>query len=59
MTVYADIDISYGSPGYGNIRLYREELKPPGVREVTYVNRIDGDKLKDMMTSAMWEPPTC
>ncbi|BCS28290.1 uncharacterized protein APUU_61338S [Aspergillus puulaauensis] len=57
--LYADVDISYGSPSYGNTRLYREELKPPGAREVIHVNQIDGDKLKDMMTSAMWEPPTC
>ncbi|KAF9895250.1 hypothetical protein FE257_000152 [Aspergillus nanangensis] len=56
-TVYADVDISYGSPNYGNLRLYQAALKPPGVRQVTYVNRIDGEKLKAIMKKAMWEPP--
>ncbi|KAB8067625.1 Inosine/uridine-preferring nucleoside hydrolase domain-containing protein [Aspergillus leporis] len=58
-TAYIDVDISYGSPSYGNIHVYQDRLKPPGLRNVTYVNHIDGEKLKDMMKQAMWEPPTC
>ncbi|KAB8254435.1 Inosine/uridine-preferring nucleoside hydrolase domain-containing protein [Aspergillus pseudonomiae] len=58
-TAYIDVDISYGSPNYGNIHVYQAMLKPPGVRNITYVNRIDGAKLKDMMKQAMWKPPTC
>ncbi|KAL4893132.1 Inosine/uridine-preferring nucleoside hydrolase domain-containing protein [Aspergillus ambiguus] len=58
-SLYADVDISYGSPSYGNIHFYQPELRPPHVRKVTYVNRIDGNKLKKMMKKAMWEPPSC
>ncbi|KAE8371998.1 Inosine/uridine-preferring nucleoside hydrolase domain-containing protein [Aspergillus bertholletiae] len=58
-TAYIDVDVSYGSPNYGNIHVYQEILKPSGIRNVTYVNQIDGEVLKDMMKQAMWEPPTC
>ena len=57
--VYADVDISYGSSGYGDFLVYNPELRPVGIRKVTYVNRINGAKLKEMMKQAMWEPPTC
>ncbi|PLB35899.1 Inosine/uridine-preferring nucleoside hydrolase domain-containing protein [Aspergillus candidus] len=58
-TVYVDVDISYGSTSYGDVLVYNPELRPLGVRKVTYVNRVNGVKLKEMMKEAMWEPPTC
>ncbi|KAH8424780.1 uncharacterized protein LDX57_002523 [Aspergillus melleus] len=58
-TAYIDVDISYGSPNYGNIHLYQEALAPKGLRTVTFVNEIDGEELKRMMKEAMQDPPTC
>ncbi|XMA08545.1 hypothetical protein WAI453_001336 [Rhynchosporium graminicola] len=58
-TVYLDVDISYGSPSYGNIHLYSEYLKPPNVRNVTYVNHIDADKLKAMIKRSVQYPKSC
>ncbi|PQE09294.1 inosine-uridine preferring nucleoside hydrolase protein [Rutstroemia sp. NJR-2017a BVV2] len=57
--VYVDVDISYGSPSYGNIHAYQSALMPPGLRNVTYVNKIDGDKLKTMIKRAVQHPRTC
>ncbi|KAF7594074.1 hypothetical protein BBP40_010211 [Aspergillus hancockii] len=59
VAAYIDADISYASPIYANIHVYQAMLKPSGVSNVTSVNRIDGEKFKDMMKEAMWEPPTC
>ena len=32
---------------------------PVGLRNVTYVNEIDGDRLKEMMKHAMQHPKSC
>ncbi|PQE08362.1 inosine-uridine preferring nucleoside hydrolase protein [Rutstroemia sp. NJR-2017a WRK4] len=58
-TFYVDVDISYGSPSYGNIHAYQSALMPPGLRNVTYVNKIDGDKLKTMIKRTVQHPRTC
>ncbi|KAI9034888.1 uncharacterized protein KD926_005164 [Aspergillus affinis] len=58
-TAYIDVDISYGSPNYGNIHLYQAALAPKGLRTVTFVNEIDGEELKRVMKEAMQDPPTC
>ncbi|KAM3067961.1 hypothetical protein ACMFMF_009329 [Clarireedia jacksonii] len=57
--VYVDVDISYGSPSYGNIHAYQAALMPPGLRNITYVNSIDSDKLKSMIKKAVQQPRTC
>ncbi|PKY01689.1 inosine-uridine preferring nucleoside hydrolase [Aspergillus campestris IBT 28561] len=58
-TAYIDVDIAYGSPNYGNIHVYQKALMPPGLRNVTYVHRVDGERVKAMMKDAMQDPPSC
>lgn len=57
--VYVDVDIAYGSPSYGNIHAYQSALMPPGLRNVTYVYSIDGDKLKTMIKRSVQCPRNC
>ncbi|KAF4637564.1 hypothetical protein G7Y89_g546 [Cudoniella acicularis] len=54
-TVYLDVDVAYSSPSYGNVHVYQKALMPPNIRNVTYVNTIDGDKLKAMIKKAILE----
>ncbi|CAD6446856.1 73598a98-4746-4189-a5a2-159b74846572 [Sclerotinia trifoliorum] len=56
---YIDVDTSYSSPSYGNIHAYQAALMPPGLREVEYVNRINGDTLKKMIKRAVQYPRNC
>ncbi|KAG4025342.1 hypothetical protein MFRU_060g00180 [Monilinia fructicola] len=56
---YVDVDISYGSPSYGNIHAYQAALMPPGLREVNYVTEINGDSLKKIIKRAVQYPRTC
>ena len=58
-TVYLDVDVAYASPSYGNIHVYQKALVPPNVRNVTYVNTIDADRLKAMIKQAVQYPKTC
>ncbi|KAI9924299.1 hypothetical protein MW887_007249 [Aspergillus wentii] len=58
-TAYLDVDVAFGSPNYGNIHVYQKSLMPPNIRNVTYVNEIDGEKLKAMMKHAMQHPKSC
>lgn len=53
------MDIAYASPSYGNLHVYQKMLKPPGVRNVTYVNAIDAEKLKAMIKQAVQYPRSC
>jgi hypothetical protein len=59
LVVYIDVDTAYGSPSYGNIHVYQKSLMPPNVRNVTYVNTIDGDKLKAMIKRSVQYPKSC
>jgi hypothetical protein len=54
-----DVDTAYASPNYGNVHVYQTALMPPNVRNVIYVNRIDGDKLKAMIKRSVHFPKTC
>ncbi|RAL58459.1 hypothetical protein DID88_005163 [Monilinia fructigena] len=56
---YVDVDISYGSPSYGNIHAYQAALMPPGLREVNYVIEINADSLKKIVKRAVQYPRTC
>lgn len=58
-TVYFDVDIAYGSPSYGNAKVYQKVLKPPNVRNVTYVHSIDAYRFKAMLKRAVQYPPSC
>ncbi|KAL2074892.1 hypothetical protein VTL71DRAFT_8672 [Oculimacula yallundae] len=58
-TVHLDVDISYGSPSYGNIHVYQKSRKPPNVRNVTYVNHVDPDKLKAAIKRSVQYPKSC
>ncbi|KAH6665025.1 inosine-uridine preferring nucleoside hydrolase [Halenospora varia] len=58
-TVYVDVDVAYSSPSYGNIHVYQKALMPPNIRNVTYVNTIDGDKLKAMIKRSVQYPKSC
>ncbi|KAH8653239.1 inosine-uridine preferring nucleoside hydrolase [Tricladium varicosporioides] len=58
-TVYLDVDVAYSSPSYGNIHVYQKALMPPNIRNVTYVNTIDGDKLKSMIKRSVQYPKSC
>ena len=57
--VYIDVDIAYGSPTYGNVQLYQKSMAPAGLRNVTYVHEIDGDRLKKMVKHALQYPKNC
>ncbi|RSL90561.1 hypothetical protein CDV31_015658 [Fusarium ambrosium] len=50
-----DVDITWSSPYYGNIRPYQDLLKPraQSLRSVNYVNKVNLAALKDAMKSAM------
>ncbi|KAI5280143.1 hypothetical protein KEM54_003842 [Ascosphaera aggregata] len=58
-TAYIDVDVAYSSPNYGNVHLYQKDLKPLGVRNVTYVHEIDGEQLKNMLKESLKNPPHC
>ncbi|KAJ6006764.1 hypothetical protein N7451_004708 [Penicillium sp. IBT 35674x] len=58
-SVYLDVDISYGSPNYGNIHVYQEALAPRGIREVNYVFQVDADRLKQRIKHALQYPKSC
>lgn len=57
--VYLDVDISYGSPNYGNIHVYQEALAPRGIREVNFVFQVDADRLKQRIKHALQYPKSC
>lgn len=57
--VYVDVDISYGSPMYGNLRVYRQELAPPHAREATYVLEVDSEKVLQIVKDGMQHPKSC
>lgn len=54
-----DVDTAYASPNYGNVHVYQTALMPPNVRNVTYVNKIDTDKLKAMIKRSVQYPKSC
>ncbi|KAF4539040.1 hypothetical protein BFW01_g8165 [Lasiodiplodia theobromae] len=56
---YLDVDVSYGSPSYGNIHGYQKALSPPNVRLVNFPISIDGDKLKSAIKRAVQYPKSC
>ncbi|KAJ5887258.1 hypothetical protein N7504_011305 [Penicillium tannophilum] len=58
-SVYLDVDISYGSPNYGNIHVYQEALAPRGIREVNFVFQVDADRLKQRIKHALQYPKSC
>ncbi|RDW68482.1 inosine-uridine preferring nucleoside hydrolase-like protein [Coleophoma crateriformis] len=58
-TLYVDVDTSYGSPSYGNLHAYQKALMPTGVRNVTYIHQIDGERLHGMIKAAVQYPASC
>ncbi|KAJ6103437.1 hypothetical protein N7486_005864 [Penicillium sp. IBT 16267x] len=58
-SVYLDVDISYGSPSYGNIHVYQKALAPHGIRVVNYVFQVDADRLKLRIKHALQYPKSC
>jgi inosine-uridine nucleoside N-ribohydrolase len=59
---YVDVDTSFGSPNYGNIRAYQQALAPRGqqLQEVNFVIEIDGDALKRRIKeSVQYSPAVC
>ncbi|KAF2724530.1 nucleoside hydrolase [Polychaeton citri CBS 116435] len=58
---YVDVDTSYASPMYGNIRAYQKALAPRAqdLRKVNYVLEVDGAELKRRVIEAIQYPPTC
>lgn len=57
-TVYVSVDTAFSSPSYGYIHIYQKALAPVGTRNVTYVNQIDGERLKSMMKHSLQNLPT-
>ncbi|KAJ5936278.1 hypothetical protein N7454_005576 [Penicillium verhagenii] len=57
--VYLDVDISYGSPNYGNIHVYQKDLAPSGIRAVNYVFQVDAMRLKQRIKHALQYPKSC
>ncbi|KIN09102.1 hypothetical protein OIDMADRAFT_37985 [Oidiodendron maius Zn] len=58
-TVYVDVDTAYGSPTYGNLRVYREELAPPNSREATYILDVDTERVLQMIKLGVQYPKSC
>ncbi|KAM3424068.1 hypothetical protein BST61_g11381 [Cercospora zeina] len=58
---YVDVDTSYASPSYGNIRAYQKALAPKkqALREVNYVLEIDADRVQESIKTALQYPPNC
>ncbi|OMP83343.1 hypothetical protein BK809_0004724 [Diplodia seriata] len=56
---YLDVDVSFGSPSYGNIHGYQKALSPPNLRLVNFPISIDGDKLKTAIKHAVQYPKSC
>ncbi|OBT71219.1 hypothetical protein VF21_09875 [Pseudogymnoascus sp. 05NY08] len=56
-TVYIDVDTAYASPNYGNVHVYQKALMPPNLRNVTYVNTIDGKTLTAEVLSEHLQKP--
>lgn len=56
---YVDVDTSYASPSYGNIRAYQKALTPKAqnLRLIKYPLSIDGDKLKKEIIESVQYPP--
>lgn len=59
--MYADVDVSWFSPHYGNIRAYQVVLAPMGqnLSMITYPFSVDVDAVKRLVKDAMMQPPTC
>ncbi|KAJ5698675.1 hypothetical protein N7462_000680 [Penicillium macrosclerotiorum] len=58
-SVYLDVDVSYGSPNYGNIHVYQKALAPAGIREVNYVFEVDANKLLRRIKHSLMHPKSC
>jgi len=58
---YVDVDTSYASPSYGNIRAYQEALKPGAqdLRKVKFVLEVDEEGVKENVRRAVLEPVSC
>jgi inosine-uridine nucleoside N-ribohydrolase len=56
---YVDVDTSYASPSYGNIRAYQKALAPKAqtLRKIKYPLSIDGAKLKSQIKASLQYPP--
>ncbi|KAF1821597.1 nucleoside hydrolase [Dissoconium aciculare CBS 342.82] len=56
---YVDVDTSYASPSYGNIRAYQKALAPKAqtLRKIKYPLSIDGAKLKAAIKASLQYPP--
>jgi hypothetical protein len=59
LIVYVDVDIAYGSPNYGNIHEHQKSLMPPNIRNVTYVNAVDGGRVKELIKRSVQYPKSC
>lgn len=57
--VYIDVHTAFGSPTYGNLRVYRQELAPPNSREATYVLDVDTERVLQMIKLGMQYPKSC
>ncbi|KAJ5781105.1 hypothetical protein N7457_006265 [Penicillium paradoxum] len=51
-SVLRDVDISYGSPSYGNIHVYQKTVAPPGIQQVSLVFEVDAEKLRQHIKHA-------
>lgn len=58
---YLDVDVSYGSPSYGNIHAYQKALAPAAqnLREVNMIVSVDGDKVKEFVKHSVQYPKQC
>jgi inosine-uridine nucleoside N-ribohydrolase len=56
---YIDVDTSYASPSYGNIRAYQKALAPKAqnLKKVKYPLSIDGAALKSQIKASLQYPP--
>lgn len=57
--VYIDVDTAYGSQTYGSLRVYRDDLRPFGSRQATYVLSVDENRVLDMIKKGMQNPASC
>lgn len=60
-SVYVNVETSYYSPTYGNIRGYQEALAPAGqgLREVNFVHQINGTTFRSSLKRALQYPKSC
>lgn len=58
---YVDVDVSWFSPYYGEIRAYQQALVAAGqqLRNVTYAFNVNVEQVKTLMKQALLQPGSC